>query len=33
MNVHVKYVLFLSDFNENLIYPTGFRKLPRYQIS
>ena len=32
-NLHVKYKLFLSDFNEVLIPLTGFRKILTYEIS
>ena len=30
---HVKYPLFLSDFKENRIFPTYFRKMLKYQMS
>jgi len=30
---HVKYVLFLSDFNQNWIFSTDFRKIFKYKIS
>jgi hypothetical protein len=33
IDFHVKYPLFLSDFNETLILPTDFRKIYEYQIS
>jgi hypothetical protein len=33
MRLHVKNALFLSDFNEGRISPTGFRKIPTYKIS
>jgi len=29
--LHVKYPLFLSDFNKTLILSTGFRKIFKYQ--
>ena len=31
--LHVKYPLFLSDFNETWIFPTGIRKMPKHEIS
>jgi hypothetical protein len=31
--LHVKYPLFLSDFNTNLIFSKDFRKILEYQIS
>ena len=30
---HVKYPLFLSDFNETFSFSAGFRKVVKYQIS
>ena len=33
IRLHVKYPLFLSDFNENLIFLTHFRQVLKYQIS
>jgi hypothetical protein len=32
-SLHVKYMLFLSNFNETWIFWTGFRKKFKYQIS
>ena len=33
IGLHVKYPLFLSDFNSIRIFPTDFRKILKYQIS
>ena len=33
IDIHVKYPLFLSDFNWILIFLTDFRKILKYQIS
>ena len=33
IDLHEKYPLFLSDFNENLIIATGFRKIFKHQVS
>jgi len=32
-SLHVKYPLFLSDYNETWICSTDFRKILKYQIS
>jgi hypothetical protein len=33
INLHVKYLLFLSDFNETWIFSTDIRQTPKYKIS
>ena len=33
VDLHVKYLLFLSDFNESCIFSTDFRKTLKYEIS
>jgi hypothetical protein len=33
IGIHVKYPLFLSDFNEILLFSKEFRKIFKYQIS
>jgi hypothetical protein len=33
IGLHVKYPLFLSDFNESWIFSTGFKKVFKHQIS
>jgi hypothetical protein len=33
IGLHVKYPLFLSDFNETRIFVKDFRKILKYQIS
>ena len=33
IGLHVKYLLFLSDFKEILTFSTDFRKIRKYQIS
>jgi hypothetical protein len=32
VRLHVKYLLFLSDFNQTLIFSTDFRKILRYNV-
>jgi len=31
--IHVKYLLFLFDFNETFIFPRDIRKILKYKIS
>jgi len=33
IDLHVKYQLLLSDFNDTAILSTNFRKILKYQIS
>jgi hypothetical protein len=33
VGLYVKYPSFSSEFNENLIFYTGFRKILKYKIS
>jgi len=33
IGIHVKYLLFLSDFNYTWVFWTDFRKIPRSQVS
>jgi hypothetical protein len=33
IGLHVKYVLFLSDFNKTWIFSTEFRKILTYEIA
>ena len=33
IGIHVKYPLFLSDFNQTLIFLTAFLKTLKYQLS
>jgi len=33
IDLHVKYPLFLVDFNKTWIFSTGFRKISKYWIS
>jgi hypothetical protein len=33
IGIHINYLLFLLDFNENLIFTADFKKIPKYKIS
>ena len=33
IGLHVKYLLFLSNFNDTVIFSTNFRKILEYHIS